>query len=62
MQRTIVPGKGMVKKVGPRLRDLAIATRGSQDAVSQNLGPTFWTPIRVKFGSNSVFASFWEQF
>ena len=33
---------GMVKKVGPRLRELALTVSGSQDAGSRNLGPTFY--------------------
>ena len=33
----------MVKFVGPRLRELAPAARGSQDAVSRNLGPIHLT-------------------
>ena len=40
---------GMLKNVGPRLRELA---RGSQDAVSRNLGQAFLTPLQsaVKHG------------
>ena len=35
---------GMVKKnTGPRLREIAPAARGSQDAESRNLGPAFMT-------------------
>ena len=38
----------MVKKVGPRLRELAPAARGSKDSGSCNLGPTFFTiPVHV---------------
>ena len=32
---------GMVKKVGPRLRELALTVSGSQDAGSRNLGIAF---------------------
>ena len=35
----------MVKKVGPRLRELVPAARTRQDAGSRNLGPSFWTII-----------------
>jgi len=39
----------MVKKVVPRLRELALAARGGQDAGSRNLGPTFFTvPVELK--------------
>ena len=38
----------MVKNMGPRLREFAPAARGSQDARSRNLGPTFLT-IPVQF-------------
>ena len=31
----------MVKKIDPRLREIATAARGSQDAGSRNLGPAF---------------------
>ena len=34
---------GMVKKIGPRLHELALAPRSSQDAESHNLGLSFWT-------------------
>ena len=38
----------MVKKMGPNLRELALAARGSQDAVSRNLERAFFTiPVKV---------------
>ena len=36
----------MVKKVGPRLRELNLAAQGSQSTVQRNLGTAFFTIAR----------------
>ena len=40
----------MIKNMGPRLGELKLASRGSQDVKFHNLGPTY-LPIRVDFTS-----------
>ena len=42
---------GLVKRVGPRLRELASATRGSQEAGSRNLHDSMWMRF-TKTGSS----------
>ena len=37
----VVSKNALVKNMGPRLREIAPAARGSQDAGSRNLGPAF---------------------
>ena len=38
-----------VKKAGPRLRDLATAARGGEDAGSCNPGPAFFTTLAALY-------------